>query len=249
MSKRTLPATTQVESFLRCGGLYGKPSRSGPEADLVMDFIQSSLPEPGDNESMTVFIEPRLGNLRPDIVIIYWDPDITFVWPTARQFLSLLDLQLIQMLFLTSPLTENELKDFFPARKLIPALDRLYAADCVYLQNEKWLLKELSCLFAIRRIISVEAKLSDVSKALDQAFANTWFSSESYVLTPRKQHRSMTIELARSYGVGLWNLKKDGKVEQMLESKNYPVPFSYGSWVFNEMVWRHNQGISDEYRL
>ncbi len=238
-----------METLIRGGVLNGRPSRSGPEADLVMDFIQSSLPEPGDDECRTVFIEPRLGNLRPDIVIIYWDPNITFAWPIARQFLSLMDLQLIQMLFLTSPLTENELKDFFPARKLIPALDRLYAADCVYLQNDKWLLKDLSYLFAIRRIISVEAKLSDVSKALDQAFANTWFSSESYVLTPRKQHRYMTMELARSYGVGLWTFKKEGEVEQMLASKNYPVPFSYGSWVFNEMVWRHNQGIRDEYRL
>jgi hypothetical protein len=249
MLTKLLPASIQEEYFWDNFQLIGKPSRKGPEADLVMNFIRSSIPLPVNGEFSTIYIEPQLGNLRPDIVIVYWDPKITRSWPVARELLDLTDLKIIQMLSLLGPSAEDELKKFFPIRKLTSALERLFTANCaIYLEN-RWHLKELSSLFAIRRIIAVEAKISNINKAIEQAYANSWFSSESYILTTRKQPNSIIIERARQLGVGFWTYRKTGDIEQKLKAKEYLLPFSYGSWEFNEMVWRHFKGIINEYRL
>lgn len=220
--------------------IYGWPCKPGPEAEMVENFINNSLPDPNVNECRTVFIEPKIGTLKPDIVIIFWNPKISNRWPQARKNLELIDLQIMQMLHLSGPLSENELSTYFPKRILKQSINRLDQANCMVYQKDKWCLNKFQSLFVINRIIAVEAKISYASKALEQAIANSWFSSESYILMPSKQPRKNLIEAADKYGIGVMSYSMDNAL-LLLPAKKYGLPLSYGTWIFNEMVWRHTE--------
>ena len=55
----------------------GEPSRPGPEAEMVEQFVDEALPRSCRGENRTVLIEPQIGARRPDIVVVYWNPSIS----------------------------------------------------------------------------------------------------------------------------------------------------------------------------
>lgn len=215
----------------------GTPLRSGPEADLVKEFVGSDLPECQDGESRCVFIEPRIGSSRPDIVAVYWDSAVTRDWPKARLSLSKLELRLAHLLFVQGPCGEAELEAAFP-RRLNGSLRRLEDARMIYCSDGLWLARDLSKIFAVRRIVTVEAKLSAMTRALEQAYINTWFASESYVLTPVKEPRPNTLRTAVATGVGIWLRSEEDGLLPLIHAREQCVPRSYGSWLLNELAWK-----------
>jgi len=217
--------------------IQGTPLRSGPEATMVWEFIETDLPSPRKGESRSVFIEPRLGVSIPDIVAIYWDSSITVSWPEARQSLKDIDLRLVHLLFISGSLSEEKLRAVFP-RGLRSSLNQLDMAGLISYTNAFWHLRNPTEIFAVRRIIAFEAKISSISRALEQAYRNTWFASESYVLTPVKQPKASIIERARSRGIGLWLHSGEITHTPFVYAKQHKIPQSYASWVFNELVWR-----------
>ena len=217
--------------------VQGAPSRPGPEADLVQRFVEASLPPSLKGENQFVFIEPKLGATRPDIVAVYWDSSVATPWPKARQSLSSLDLRLAHLLFMEGPLREEKLRTAFP-RGLQRSLEKLDKAGLILYANERWHLRSLKDIFAVHRIVAFEAKISSVSRALEQAQLNTWFASESYVLMPAKQPIADTIERACSRGIGIWLLSGETRSSPLVGAKRRAIPQSYASWFFNEFVWK-----------
>jgi len=217
--------------------IQGTPLRPGPEATMVGEFIETDLPPARKGESRSVFIEPRLGVSIPDIVAVYWDSSMTTSWPEARRSLKEIDLRLVHLLFISGPLSEEKLRAVFPLG-LQRSLNRLDMAGLISYTNALWCLVNPTGIFAVRRIIAFEAKISSISRALEQAYRNTWFASESYVLTPARQPRASTIDRARSRGVGLWLHSGEITHTPLVCAKQHRIPQSYASWMFNELVWR-----------
>lgn len=217
--------------------IRGSPSRPGPEADLVSEFVDRALPPPRENELCSVFIEPYLEASRPDIVAVYWDSSLTHSWPRARLSLQKLDLRVADLLFQSGPLEEGKLQAVFP-RQLRGSLDRLDAAGLVAHTAGLWSLKDIRTIFAVRRIIAFEAKISKLSTALNQAHLNTWFASESYVLTRAGQPRPSTIRRAHVLGVGLLVQPQGTNPVQLVAADDCDIPRSYASWLFNESAWQ-----------
>jgi hypothetical protein len=219
--------------------IQGSPSRPGPEADLVQEFVRIALPNPEDGECRTIFIEPMLRTTRPDIVVVDWDPAASRWWPRERQFLEEIDLRLTQLLFVKGALSEGELRVYFP-RQLKASLMRLERAELVNRVNGSWTLGHLRNIFAVHRIITFEAKISALSRGLEQAHLNTWFASESYVLTAIKQPRDQIIKEAQLHGIGLWLLRDELSSTPLIPAKQHPLPQSFASWLFNELAWKIN---------
>jgi hypothetical protein len=92
-------------------------------------------------------------------------------------------------------------------------------------------------VFAVRRIVAIEAKVSDWQDGLQQAFQNSWFASESYLLMPHIPRSPLLLEESARFGVGL---RTQGQPLDNGElcPRQVPVPRSYASWLFNEWVWR-----------
>lgn len=76
--------------------------------------------------------------------------------------------------------------------------------------------------------------------AIRQAWANKWFASESYVLTPRLCGSKEIIKGLGDLGLGLYSIH-GGKLEQIQAARRVQLPHSYASWVFNEWVGRQIQ--------
>ncbi|MBD3256766.1 MAG: hypothetical protein GF383_16855 [Candidatus Lokiarchaeota archaeon] len=125
----------------------------------------------------------------------------------------------------------------FP-RRLRHSIARLKAAGLVEYADTVWHLRPLQEVFAVRHIFAFEAKISSLSRALDQANRNTWFASESYVLTPVRHPTTRIVERARSLGIGLWLYSDESSQAPFVQAKRRGIPQSYASWIFNERVWR-----------
>lgn len=226
--------------------IHGTPARKGLEAELVLDFINSSLPIPPKGLTRTVFVEPNLGNSIPDIVVIFWDQGIAKKWPDSRWLLKKIDYKLIQYLFCKGSESDDVLSKFFP-RELSKSLERLYKAAVIVKSDNGWELGPFDELFAVKRIISFEAKITTSKRVIEQALINSTFSSESYVVTKSEYPRDNARSSAERLGIGLWSVPRMWNTP-LLEAKIYPLPQSYQSWLLNDLAWEYSSGEIDGYK-
>jgi hypothetical protein len=211
---------------------FRKPT-PGPESELVRWFLDKPPVTVPRACNMTVFIEPRLESGFPDMVFVQWREGRTKDWRPERLKLKSEDIRVLHSLWNAGPVSECALKNAF-GRGVTAKLTRLTDADVVYYRSGTWKARPLKKIFAVERIIAVEAKTEDIQGGLQQALLNTWFASVSYLLTPHVPRAGKIADRATSFGVGLWS-QKAGIVHRPISA---PVPRSYASWLFNEWVWR-----------
>jgi hypothetical protein len=216
-------------------GAAFRQSRPGPEEGLV-DWLIGALPfEVPPTCRATVFREPRLDSGFPDLVIVVWHPATMQKWASARDKLTPADLRLLQYLVSNGPADEDDLRAVFSGRQLRAALDRLEEAILVRRFRSGWAARSIQKSFAVRNIIAVEAKVADWQRAAQQAYLNTWFTPESYVLLPDAAKGHPLRAAARKLGIGVVS-KAQGLVRR--PRTDGALPRSYASWLFNEWAWR-----------
>jgi hypothetical protein len=216
-------------------GLSFRRSRSGPEQELVDWFLGQNAVKPGRGERVTIFREPRLASGFPDLVAVVWKESVTGRWASARRDLRTSDLRVMHHLAVTGqPVDIATLTLLFPLQAE-RSLERLLLSGMVHYSRGHWKARSLSNNFAARRIVAVEAKVSEWRAALDQAFLNTWFTPESYILIPALPRKTTLLEAALQRGIGVlcqertaWNFAPHVT----------RTPRSYASWLFNEWAWK-----------
>jgi hypothetical protein len=214
----------------------------GPENELVDWFLDNLPIRVPRGSHATVFREPRLQSGFPDVVITIWNVKTTESWSPKRAHLTDRDIRVMHHIGQRGACSLSELQLLFSDR-IAPCIERLLAAEMVRPRKDIWVARSLAKAFAVRRIIAIEAKMSDWTVALEQAHLNTWFASESYVLLPHVGRREKVVAEASAAGIGIWS-REDGKVHPAL-SEPTPMPRSYASWLFNEWAWRaHATGTS-----
>lgn len=217
-------------------GFRNRRTPNGPEALLVESFL-SDLPLSQQRGCQTtVFQEPKLQSGFPDIVAVSWQKSTTLNWNKERAFLSNDDVRVAHLLTMYGPQPEERLEYLFQ-RCIWDQLEKLSNMGIVSKRKGVWHASALRKNFAVRRIISFEAKMAKWAKAIEQASLNRWFASESYVLLPRVPQTRRPFNEALKAGVGIWVV---GEPRPILEpsSDSVPQPVSYASWLFNEWVWR-----------
>ncbi len=218
--------------------ISGETSRHGPEAELVDQFLSSRYFETDHDLFYSIFIEPRVGASSPDIVIVCWDSSIGRNWPKERLNLGFAELRIAHLLFLEGPKSKIQLKKFYP-RSLESSIKKLLDSELLdEIDGNYYLIKTLDLIFATKEIIAFEAKISSISKAIEQAHRNTWFASKSYVLTRIEEPSKDMIETANKKGVGLWSFNKSFQSDVLIDPLSTPIPNSFISWYFNDLAWR-----------
>ena len=119
-------------------------------------------------------------------------------------------------------------------RQTLESLERLLDADMIVRKNGVWRAQSLKKIYGIERLISVEAKMCDMKKVLEQSVKNTWFASQSYILTGANKPKQDTILNVRKQGVGLYC--RGEKFKKVVEAKKLALPSSYLSLQFNEWI-------------
>lgn len=156
-------------------------------------------------------------------------------WKSARGLLESDDLRLMHFLVMAGrPCEDSYLREIFQ-KSVRQSLEKLHDAGMVRYGSASWHPESLVRSFAVQRIIAVEAKIKAWRSALDQAYCNTWFAPESYVLIPTLAANTTLLAEASNRGIGV--LSRD-KLSWNLNARLTVFPRSYVSWLFNEWAWR-----------
>jgi hypothetical protein len=215
-----------------------RPPTEGPELRMVESFLHRGLPEPKAGERLSVMVEPKIEAAFPDIVAAYWDPLVAAAWSSARCALTKSDVRLLHYLHVEGGSADKDaLLKGFRGRGIKRSIERLHTAAVIDTVGEEIRLRPIEEIFALRRLICVEAKISSPGRALDQALRCTWFASEVYLLIPAVPTDESMLRIARLHGIGM--VTPGSFIEDaVVPATCARLPRSYASWMFNEWVWR-----------
>ena len=188
---------------------------------------------------LTVFVEPRIDSGFPDIVFASYLPSIVDNWSENRETLSVFDLKLLSFLCTADDISGSRIISTlgFPEKQTLTSLERLMDARLISYRSHSWRVREIRSIFSITKLIAVEAKLTDISKVVEQTHINTRFASQSYALTSSAHPQIETVKTFKRFGLGLYG--KDLQFKRLVEAKQYALPSSYLSFQFNEWIGRY----------
>ncbi len=223
--------------------IFRQPTH-GPELDIVNMYCEEHLASLGENESLSIFLEPKLNTGFPDIVAVFWDKEVSRSWPKERANLTSSDMAIVHHVNLVGQLPVEKLLKRFGTRKTSEMMLRLSDSQVAEVKSDEIVRKPLNKTFAVKRIIAIEAKVRDWSKGLEQAFQNTLFASESYLLLESLPNSQNLFKNAEKLGVGI--LDKDRSVTKpYLKSKVGSLPTSHAAWLFNEWAWKFSNNLEE----
>jgi hypothetical protein len=125
----------------------------------------------------------------------------------------------------------------FSLRKANKSVGKLLEAELVTMNKQnKIKIKLIKEIFFIKEIISIEAKLHNWKRALEQSVNNTYFSSQSYTLFPDKIITKRLLEEYINTDVGIISFEKSYRI--IKKPKRRTIPSSMSSWFFNEHIGR-----------
>ncbi len=188
-------------------GLGFRTETPGPESDLIQEALQHRLPT-DSRLARILFREPRLLTGYPDIVAAY--PTLRTIPVSERRCdLRASHVQVAHQVHLLRTVRLERLADLLQlrVRVLEVLVEDLVAAGLLMQRGKTLQLQALDRVFALKRIVAIEAKISDWRAALQQAAANLWFASHSYVLLPRRRSYSAITASASRLGVGVLSLQ------------------------------------------
>jgi hypothetical protein len=129
-------------------------------------------------------------------------------------------------------------------RQVVRLAAELQEAGLATISADRIRPRPLSQTFLARNIVAIEAKVSNWRRALDQAIANTWFASESYILIPDSRVIQTAASAASEFGIGV--LVFDGVVvKKVVQAACRGIPSSYGSWMIHD--WALQQGWREDH--
>jgi hypothetical protein len=216
--------------------VWSRTATQGPELDVVQAFLERCVVRRAGHV-VSVFCEPRLDTGYPDVVLVHWDRKAADAWPVERAQLTVEDVRLLHFLHGARSVSREEFGCRSSLRHPDHALERLVAARVVKVSSRRIRVRPLAEIFAVRRLIALEAKISDCRRGLQQAFVNTWFASESFLLLRHVPKAGSLLEDAARLGVGVLSVDQELSTPQ-LRARRDRLPQSYASWLFNEWAWR-----------
>ena len=220
-------------------GLFTRTATQGEEIELVKEFIEFYCDRFLKNNkvnNLAVFVEPRVSSGFPDIVFATYSPDILENWSKEREKLDIYDLKVLSHFILSKGFTGEQLINTLklPEKQILKSIECLIDAKMITRVNGKWKAEKLKNIYSIKKLVSVEAKISDMKKVAEQSLINTWFASQSYALTNIERPQEVTLNNFQKQGVGLY-CKRNG-FRKVVEAQKLALPSSYLSLQFNEWI-------------
>lgn len=213
-----------------------RSAHPGPERRLLQAALRCGLPVSSDEA--LIIREAELPSGVPDLIAIEPRPDFDPALLRSRR-LQLPHLQILHFLNDSGPATPDEIVRLLnhQLKRTAAVLEDLIEANLITRRGSRFASRAVSEVFVAKRIIAVEAKMRAWREALEQAAANFWFASHSYILIPALNCLRLICDEAKKLGVGV--LVFDGKeTRTALRPRRQSIPASYGSWLINEWALR-----------
>ncbi len=220
-------------------GLYTRSVTEGEELELVKEFIDYYVHNFLKNNKMTnlaVFIEPQIASGFPDIVFASYSAKIIDDWSDEREKLDTNDLKVLSYLMMSGGCTGVNLlaRLKLPEKVVLEAIEKLLDAKMIRRALGMWQPVDVKNIYHIKKLVSVEAKISDMKRVAEQSLINTWFASQSYALVNTANPQNNTIKSFEKQGTGLYCKRKGFK--KVVEAQKFKLPSSYLSLQFNEWI-------------
>lgn len=212
------------------------------EYSFLTNFINSRYFDKYQNSDLyeyTLIQEPFTGIGYPDLVCVIWEKTLLSYWNRERNDLKKDDMKILHYLYTTREKLDPEeisKKTFFPMKKVEKSILRLLASNVIKETNLKFSISSMKKVFFIKDIISIEAKLYDWRRALDQARYNCLFSSNSFVLFPPKTINENMLCAYENSEVGIISFEESYRIVKRAKRKR--IPSTIHSWQFNEYIGR-----------
>jgi predicted transcriptional regulator len=219
--------------------LKSRPTRIGPEWDLVKDFSEYIVDLfKSQGKELAVFYEPALASGFPDIVIAEFSKKAYSNWSEARFDLKPSDLKILNHIYGEKSLRLEDLTQKLgcPLKEAVKIIARLSDAELIYVENTSIKARKHTSVFGIKRLIALEAKMNNWQTAFQQALTNKWFASEVYILSPVLTPSNKIVEQAERNGIGIYTFT--GIVNKVCEAEQRQLPECYAVWLFNEWIGR-----------
>jgi predicted transcriptional regulator len=213
------------------------------EYQFLNDFMKTNFFSKymNSNELDCTFLrEPFTGLGYTDLVAIVWSKNIVNKWNPHRNKLINDDIKILHHLFLNKKyktLSEIVTELGFSEKKIAESITRLGDAKLIkFNKDNKFKALMKSEIFYIKEIISIEAKLKDWRRALDQAFLNSYYASASYILFPEESITDHMLEIYKKTDIGIIAYNKN--IDIIKKAKRMVIPANFNSWLFNEYIGR-----------
>lgn len=215
--------------------------KDGPEKDLVEGFVLNLRRTLSLNTRFgySLFIEPKLDVGFPDVVVVKYSRSVMKKWAPSRRQLDLVSLKILSHLFYAGPIPKDRFKSDlgFADPLLTHKLKLLEDAKLVYKKGELYRAYSFRDTFAVREVVAIEAKMSDIFGAMCQASKNKWFATSSYILTPSIKPTTRVASQCEELGIGIYGLKQPDLL-QVLPPRPHDLPKSYVTLLLNEWIGR-----------
>lgn len=220
-------------------GLFSRTVTQGEEYSMVLEFIDyycCKFLRDNRKNNLAVFIEPRIVSGFPDVVFASYLPSIVDTWTDQRRHVDVNDLKILSCLLQTGGASGTQLLSLLkiPEKQTLISLEKLMDANLIIYKQKMWRPKDVRSIFSIRKLVSVEAKIGDISRVMEQSFINTWFASHSYALTSAVKPQDETVKAFSQRGLGLYC--KGKSFHKVVDAKPLTLPSSYQSLLFNEWI-------------
>lgn len=224
--------------------LYIKPKQvQCGELEFLKKFLSSGFIEKVNQDpsfELSLIQEPFTGFGYADLVCVIWNKKIGSNWNEKRNLLQLSDIKILHHLYNRKiyQKVSNIVRDLgFSEKSVCVSVEKLLESNLIQVNDSNRVkVKPINEIFFVKEIISIEAKLHDWKRALEQALNNTYFASKSYTLFP---DGIVSKELVNTYSrtdVGIIALGSKCKV--LKKPKRMPIPSTLSSWFFNEHIGR-----------
>jgi hypothetical protein len=113
--KRFMVSAENIIDFpsLKSGGLSLRKKTKGSESDMVDEYVKSKILSTEPLQAKIVFLEPHIDSSFPDIVIVYFAPDIAKRWSPKRASLNKFDLRILHYIVSQKTVDRSQLKVVF----------------------------------------------------------------------------------------------------------------------------------------
>lgn len=223
-------------------GIVTRKIKEGDESIMISNFLENFVNsyKSSNDTNLMVFQETKINNSYPDLLLVSYNPDKFISWNKFRNKISKHDLKILYYLCCNSYATIDTIcrDTFFSFGEIERSLKLLLDANIIDTDNKNiWSLNK-KYFFGVKNIECIEAKISNINKVIDQAFLNTTFASESYILVRRKLSiNDYVLEKAKHFGLGIY-LYNGLLFRKCLRSKIKQFPSNYNSLIVNEFVGR-----------
>lgn len=224
---------------------YFRARRPGPEA-IIENAVAKSIPDlfPSKTRPFWTAGSVPIGAGMPDLIVVSCEPQVFALtkveMPTAHILAYLRAVGRARLETITNQIRR-------PEDVIVRCLNGLVEVEAVSSHSKTFSLSP-AWRDILPEIVTIEAKVANWQKAIEQANRNRIFAHSSYVALPeRVAHRVKTEELFRKLGIGLLSVNEHHEVDIVRRARrNQPRVWAYYYYLAS-VVASHSKGLNNAF--